>query len=66
LDTHQRQNKKGQAGYGFTVQAGKETIQAVSVFTRFGHHDFIARQQIDILRAMQMLTKEHPEQAGPR
>jgi len=32
----------------------------------FGGHDFIAHQQGDRIRTVDMLTKEHPKQHGPR
>ena len=38
----------------------------MSVLARFGDHNCIACQQIDILWTVQMLTKEHPKQDGPR
>jgi len=35
------------------------------VFVRFGDHDFIAYQQVDLIGTVDMLTKEHPKQHGP-
>ena len=36
------------------------------MFARFGGHDFIAHQEVDLIRTVDMLTKEHPKQGGPR
>jgi hypothetical protein len=36
------------------------------VFARFGGHNFIAHQQVDFISTVDMLTKEHPKQHGPR
>src|SRR5215510_7723437 len=33
---------------------------------RFGDHHFIAREQVDISRAVEMVTKKHPKQRPPR
>jgi hypothetical protein len=38
----------------------------MGVLAGFGHHDFIARQQVDTVGAIQMVTKEHPTERGPR
>jgi hypothetical protein len=38
----------------------------MGVFARFGGHDFIAHQEVDLIRTVDMLTKEHPKQGGPR
>src|SRR5215475_330781 len=47
------------------VQTGEETSQTVRVFARFGHHHFVASQQIDLIWTVDMWTKEHPKQHGP-
>ena len=65
LDTDQRQGEKGQPWHGLAVQARKETIQAMRTLAGFGHDDFIASGQIDIIRAVDMLTEEHPKQDRP-
>jgi hypothetical protein len=38
----------------------------MGVLARFGHHDFIARQEVDVLGALHVVTKEHPTARGPR
>src|SRR5262249_58101177 len=38
----------------------------MGVLAGFGDHDFIASGQVDIIRAVQMLTEEHPKQDRPR
>ena len=37
----------------------------MGVVARFGGHDFIAHQQVDVISTVDMLTKEHPKQHGP-
>ena len=48
------------------IQTGKEPVQAMGVFPRFGGYDFVACQQVDLIRTVDMLTKKHPKQHGPR
>src|SRR5712691_1159582 len=38
----------------------------MGVFARFGGHNFTARQQVDVIGTVDMLTKEHPKQHSPR
>ncbi len=38
----------------------------MGVLAGFGDHDFIASGQGDIIRAVHMLTEEHPKQYRPR
>jgi hypothetical protein len=38
----------------------------MSVLARFGHHDCIARQEVDILGAIPMVTIEYPTSRAPR
>src|SRR2546426_10167398 len=66
LGADQRQREKGQARHRLAVQTGEEAIQAIGVFARFGVYDFIARQQVDVIRPVHMLTKEYPKQHCPR
>ena len=35
------------------------------MLARFGHHHFVASQQVDLIWMADMLTKEHPQQQGP-
>jgi hypothetical protein len=65
LDTQAREGKEGEAGDGLPIQTGEETIQSVRVFARFGHHHFVASEQVDLLWTVDMLTKEHPKQHSP-
>src|SRR2546427_11321936 len=48
------------------MTTGKEPIQAIGELPGFGSHDFIAHQQVDLISTVDMLTKEHPKQHGPR
>jgi hypothetical protein len=66
LDADQGQGEEGQPWHRLAIQTGKEPIQAMGVFARFGRHDFIAHQQVDLPWTVDMLTKEHPKQRGPR
>jgi hypothetical protein len=66
LGADQRQREKGQARYRLAVQTGEESSQAIGVFARFGGYDLIARQQVDVIWPVHMLTKEYPKQHGPR
>ena len=59
-------NMSRPALHRLAIQTGKESIQSMGVFARFGHHDFIASQEIAIRCARQVMTKEHPKQRGPR
>jgi hypothetical protein len=36
------------------------------MFAGFGDDDLIANQQVDLIWTVDMLTKEHPKQHGPR
>jgi hypothetical protein len=65
LDTDQRHGEKGKPWHGLAVQARKETIQTMRTLAGFGHDDFIASSQVDIIRAVHMLTEEHPKQDRP-
>jgi hypothetical protein len=66
LGADQGQHEEGQPWHRLAIQTGKEPIQAMGVFACFGGHNFIARQQVDVIRTVDMLTKEHPKQHGPR
>src|SRR5712691_5073862 len=50
LDTHQRQCEKGQPWHRLAVQACKETIEAIGSLAGFGDDDFIASDQVDLIR----------------
>ena len=58
--------KKASPGDRLTVQAGEEPIEAMGVLADFRDDDFIASDEVDISRAVHMLTKEHPKQHRPR
>ena len=66
LDTHQGQGEEGEPWHRLAVQAGEETIEAMGALAGFGDDDFIASDEVDIVRAVHMLTKEHPKQHRPR
>jgi hypothetical protein len=66
LGADQRQREEGKSWHWLPVQTGKKPIQAMGLFACFGGHDFIADQEVDIRWTVHMLTKEHPEQGGPR
>ncbi len=66
LGADQGQREEGQPWHRLAIQTGKEPIQAMGVFARFGDHNFIASQQVDILWTVHLLTKEHPKQRSPR
>ena len=66
LDTHQGHGEEGQPWHRLAVQARKETIKAIGVLASFRDDDFIASDEVDIIRAMYMLTKEDPKQDRPR
>src|SRR4029450_3743783 len=66
LDTDHRPGEKGQPWHGLAVQARKEMIETMRTRAGFGHDDFIASSQVDIIRAIHMLTEEHPKQDCPR
>src|SRR5215831_14891495 len=65
LDAHQGESEEGQPWYRLTVQASEEAIEAMGVLAGFCHDDFITRDEVDISRAVEMLTKEHPKQHRP-
>ena len=66
LDAHQGEGEEGQPWHRLAVQAGEEPIEAMGVLAGFGDDDFIASDEVDISRAVHMLTKEHPKQHRPR
>ena len=66
LDTHQGHGEEGQPWHRFAVQARKETIKAMGVLASFRDDDCIASDEVDVIRAMHMLTKEDPKQDRPR
>ena len=66
LDTDQGHGEEGQAWHRLAIQARKETIEAIGALAGFGDHDFIASGQGDVIRAVHILTEEHPKQHGPR
>jgi hypothetical protein len=49
-----------------TERSGEEPSEAMGVFAGFRDDDFIACDEIDIRRAMHMLTKDPPKQHRPR
>ena len=63
---HQGQREASQPWYWLAIEAGKEAIEPMGVLARFGGYDFIADQQVDFISTVEMLTKEHPKQHGPR
>jgi hypothetical protein len=65
LDAAQGQREEGQPWHRLAVETGKEPIQAVGVFARFGGHAFIAYQQGDLIGTGDMLTEKHPKQGSP-
>ena len=58
LDAHQGESEEGQPRHRLAVQAGEEPSEAMGVFAGFRDDDFIACDEIDIRRAMHMLTKD--------
>src|SRR4030095_8396296 len=66
LDAYQGERAEGKPGDRLTVHAGEEPIEAMGVLAGFRDDDFIARDEVDISRAVHMLTKEHPKQHRPR
>ena len=66
LDAHQGEREEGQPWHRLAIQAGEEPIEAMGVLTSFRDDDFITRHAVDIRRAVQMVTKEHPKQHRPR
>ena len=65
-DTDQGQREKGQPRHRLAIQTGKKSVQAIGVFAGFGGDDFIAHQQVHVPGTIDMMTKEHPKQCGPR
>jgi hypothetical protein len=65
LDAHQGEREEGKPWYWLAVQAGEEPIEAMGVLAGFRDDDFIARDEVDISRAVHMLTKEYPKQHRP-
>ena len=65
LHTHERQREAGQPGDRLASQAREAALQTMSGRAGFGHHDFIARQQGDLLRAVHMRTEEDPQPHRP-
>src|SRR5262249_4880408 len=55
-----------QSGHRLAIETGKEPVQAIGMFPRFGGHALIAHQQVALTRTVDMVTKEHPQQGGPR
>ena len=66
LDAHQGESEEGQPRHRLAVQAGEEPSEALGVFAGFRDDDFIACDEIDIRRAMHLLTKDPPKQHRPR
>ena len=66
LDAHQGEREEGQPWHRLAIQAGEEPIEAMGVLAGFRDDDFITRNAVDIRRAVQMVTKEHPKQHRPR
>jgi hypothetical protein len=66
LDAHQGEREEGKPWHRLAVQAGEEPIEAMGVLAGFRDDDFIASDEVDISRAVHMLTKEHPKQHRPR
>jgi hypothetical protein len=61
LDAHEGESEEGKPWHRLTVQAGEEPIEAMGVLAGFRDDDFIARDEVDISRAVHMVTKEHPK-----
>ena len=66
LETDPGPRAASQPWSGLALQTGKEPLQSLGVFAGFGHHDFIARQQVDPCGAIPLVTKEPPTARGPR
>ena len=66
LGTDQGQREKGQPWHRLAIETGKKPIQAMGMFAGFGGHDFIAYEQVALTWTVDMVTKEHPKQGGPR
>jgi hypothetical protein len=66
LEAHQGQREDGQPWPRLALEARKEAIQAMGVLARFGGHDFITHQQVDVISTVGLRTKAHPKQRGPR
>ena len=58
--------KKASPWHRLAIQTGKERSRPWVCFPRFGGYDFVAYQQVDLIRTVDMLTKKHPAQHGPR
>ena len=58
--------KLGQPWHRLAIQTGKEPVQAMGCVSPLGGYDFAAYQQVDLIRTVDMLTKKHPKQHGPR
>ena len=65
LDTDERQGEKCQPWHRLPVQTGKEPIQAMGVLAGFGDDDFIACDQVDLIRGVHMVTEKYPKQYPP-
>lgn len=65
LRADQGQREEGQPRYWLAIETGKESIQAIGVFARFGRHDFVPHQQVDLRGPIEMVSKEHPKQRRP-
>ena len=66
LHTHQGDGEQGEPWHRLAVQARQETIEAMGALASFRDDDFIASDQGDVIRAVHMVTKEHPKQHRPR
>ena len=66
LGADQGPQAEGQPRHWRAIPTGKAPIQAMGVLARVGHHDVIASQEVTLLCTLQLVTKAHPQQRGPR
>ena len=65
LGADQGEGEEGQPWDRLGIQLEKNRSRPW-VCLRFGGHDFSAHQEVDLLSPVDMLSKEHPKQRGPR